>query len=189
MGSSADSRYWTCPSCNKQFDWETGHRRVARHDPAKCMAQIESKDKPKKDEKFTYVVTAYKNGSRELHSYRVIDELIESARLLGLTQAKRGYGVYTQDDAIMERAFWEGVEARAKAIRDEVVALKEERDAAMKDAERYRWLAANARSTSEHWGGRWSLVIDGPAPKRHDCEDALDEAIDAAIAKAEGCAG
>ncbi len=74
---------------------------------------------------------------------RVIDELIESARLLGLTQAKRGYGVYTQDDAIMERAFLEGVEARAEAIRDEVVALKEERDAAMKDAERYRWLAAN----------------------------------------------
>ena len=37
------------------------------------------------------------------------------------------------------------------------------------DAERYRWLAQHARATSEHWGGRWSLVIDGPAPVREDC--------------------
>lgn len=112
---------------------------------------------------------------------KVIDELIESARLAGSTQAKRGYGVYTQDDAIMERAFWEGVEARAKAIRDEVAALKVERDAAMKDAERYRWLAAHTRRTSEHWGGRWSIVIDGPAPKSHNSKDDLDDAIDAAM--------
>lgn len=53
--------------------------------------------------------------------------------------------------------------------------------AAAEDARRYRWLAAHARSTAEHWGGRWSLVIDGPAPRRHDEEDALDEAIDAAM--------
>lgn len=50
-----------------------------------------------------------------------------------------------------------------------------------KDAERYRWLAAHARITSEHWGGRWSLVIDGPAPKSHNSEDDLDAAIDAAM--------
>ena len=50
------------------------------------------------------------------------------------------------------------------------------------DAARYRWLAAHARSTSEHWGGRWSLVIDGPAPVQHNSEDALDEAVDAAMA-------
>lgn len=68
----------------------------------------------------------------------------------------------------------------------EVAALKAERDAAMKDAERYRWLAAHTRISSEHWGGRWSIVIDGPVPKRNGCEDAFDEAIDAAIAKAEG---
>ena len=54
-----------------------------------------------------------------------------------------------------------------------------------KDAERYRWLTTHARTTSEHWGGRWSIVIDGPAPERHGCKDALDEAIDAAIAKME----
>ena len=94
---------------------------------------------------------------------KVIDELIESARLAGSTQAKRGYGVYTQDDAIMERAFCEGVEARAKAIRDEVAALKAERDAAMKDAERYRWLCGQQP---------WS--------------EALGKSIDAAIANEEG---
>lgn len=63
----------------------------------------------------------------------------------------------------------------------DVAALKAERDAAMKDAERYRWLTTHARTTSEHWGGRWSIVIDGPVPKRNDCEDAFDEAIDAAM--------
>jgi hypothetical protein len=50
------------------------------------------------------------------------------------------------------------------------------------DAARYRWLAAHARSTGEHWGGRWSLIVDGPAPMRHDEEDALDAAVDAAMA-------
>ena len=109
---------------------------------------------------------------------KVIDELIESARLAGSTQAKRGYGVYTQDDAIMERAFWEGVEARAKAIRDEVATLKAERDAAMKDAERYRWLRNHGDSgcTGKDGYGGQELLID----------ERLDAAIDASIAKAEG---
>ena len=49
------------------------------------------------------------------------------------------------------------------------------------DAARYRWLAGHCRSTSEHWGGRWSIVVDGPAPKSHDSEDDFDAAIDAAI--------
>ena len=77
---------------------------------------------------------------------RIIDELIESARLLGCTQAKLGFGVYTQDDAITERSLWEGVEARSKTILGEVAALKAERDAAMKDAERYRFIRDADRS-------------------------------------------
>ena len=51
------------------------------------------------------------------------------------------------------------------------------------DAKRYRWLAAHAHSTSEHWMGRWALVIQGPAPSRDGCEVALDAAIDAAMAE------
>jgi hypothetical protein len=35
---------------------------------------------------------------------QALDALIENARLLGITQAKRGYGFYSQEDAIFERA-------------------------------------------------------------------------------------
>ena len=64
-----------------------------------------------------------------------------------------------------------------------ILSLIAELEQAKKDAERYRWLAGHCRSTSEHWGGRWSIVVDGPAPKSHDSEDDFDAAIDAAIAK------
>ena len=47
-----------------------------------------------------------------------------------------------------------------KLMQDELV---ERARNAWADAQRYRWLSAHARSTAEHWGGRWSLVIDGPA--------------------------
>ena len=53
-------------------------------------------------------------------------------------------------------------------------------DSALEDAARYRWIAAHCRSTSEHWGGRWSIVVEGPAPKSHDSKDDFDAAIDAA---------
>ena len=54
----------------------------------------------------------------------------------------------------------------------------------LEDATRYRFIAGHCRSTSEHWGGRWSIIVDGPAPKSHDSEDDFDEAVDAARAKA-----
>lgn len=49
-----------------------------------------------------------------------------------------------------------------------------------RDAERYRWLLENARATAEHWGGRWSLVIDSPAPGKDASSEAINAAIDAA---------
>jgi len=55
----------------------------------------------------------------------------------------------------------------------------------VRDAARYRFLAAHCRRTPEHWGGRWSIVIEGPCPERQDCEDAFDAAIDAAMAQGE----
>lgn len=61
--------------------------------------------------------------------------------------------------------------------------LTAERDALRKDAERYRWIAQTCRSTGEHWGGRWSIVVEGPSPTRHDDEEAFDVAIDAAMAQ------
>ena len=109
---------------------------------------------------------------------KVIDELIESARLAGSTQAKRGYGVYTQDDAIMERAFWEGVEARAKAIRDEVAALKAERDAQLAI---YDEVIDNLQSQVDELAAALKGVIR-VADRKTDEFDAAR----AAIAKAEG---
>ena len=57
-------------------------------------------------------------------------------------------------------------------------------DSVLEDAARYRFLSGHCRSTSEHWGGRWSIIIDGPAPESHDSEDDFDAAVDAARAKA-----
>ena len=82
-----------------------------------------------------------------------------------------------------------------RRLREEVEPLKSDFDTYMRianeeanraasleaDAARYRFLAARCRSTAEHWGGRWSIVIDGPAPRRHDDEDDFDAAIDAAM--------
>ena len=64
-----------------------------------------------------------------------------------------------------------------------IAELEAENAGLRKDAERMRFLAAHCRSTSEHWGGRWSIVIEGPPPKSHDSEDDFYAAIDAAIAK------
>lgn len=82
-------------------------------------------------------------------------------------------------------AAWEalrsaGVHSEA-TIDDGIRLLRRQLAEAELDAERYRWLAGHCRSTSEHWGGRWSIIVDGPAPKAHDSEDAFDAAIDAAM--------
>lgn len=63
----------------------------------------------------------------------------------------------------------------------QIIELRRQLDEAEQDARRYRWIAGHCRSTSEHWGGRWSIIVDGPAPKAHDSEDAFDAAIDAAM--------
>jgi hypothetical protein len=64
-----------------------------------------------------------------------------------------------------------------------ILAARAPADSVLEDAARYRFLARHCRSTSEHWGGRWSIVVDGPAPKSHDSEDDFDAAIDSARKK------
>lgn len=64
----------------------------------------------------------------------------------------------------------------------ECISLRAERDALRADAERYRYLRECARATSEHWGGRWSLVTEGPAPESNALPAGIDAAIDAARA-------
>jgi ribosome-associated translation inhibitor RaiA len=77
------------------------------------------------------------------------------------------------------------IKAAHAALGERIAKLEAENADLRKDAERMRFLAAHCRSTSEHWGGRWSIVIEGPAPKTHDSEDDFYAAIDAAIAKKE----
>lgn len=94
------------------------------------------------------------------------------------------------DDDELTLHSWHDLPEVAMTLRcevDAIAAIKEERDALQSenaelwaDAERYWWLAKHGRSTSEHWGGRWSIVIDGPCPKSHNSEDDFDAAIDAA---------
>jgi hypothetical protein len=77
------------------------------------------------------------------------------------------------DAADFHMAYRMKCDEQTKALHAEVEALRA-------DAERYRWLRGNARATSEHWGGRWSLVIEGPAPGGNAPAASIDAAIDAA---------
>ena len=76
------------------------------------------------------------------------------------------------------------VEAAVAAARANSPAPLDWTERLNKDAERYRFLAGHCRSTSEHWGGRWSIVIEGPCPKSHNSEGDFDAAIDAAVDRA-----
>lgn len=58
--------------------------------------------------------------------------------------------------------------------------LAQEVEALKADAERYRWLASHCKSYDEPYKGGWSIHIQGAVPARHDCEDAIDAAIDVA---------
>ena len=84
---------------------------------------------------------------------------------------------------IDDKVYYEPAIPHGLRMAEEIERLRAERDALKADAERYRWLAGHCRSTSEHWGGRWSIIIEGPCPTAHDSEDAFDAAIDAARSK------
>lgn len=48
---------------------------------------------------------------------QALDGLIESARLLGATQAKKGFGCYSREDAVLERAWHESIAKHSTALR------------------------------------------------------------------------
>lgn len=73
---------------------------------------------------------------------------------------------------------------RAKGA--ELAKLEAEVLALRKDAERLDWSINNACISSEHWGGRWSIVFEGKAPDTltvfaTNPQAAVRSAIDAAI--------
>lgn len=80
---------------------------------------------------------------------------------------------------------WQYMETALGAVVElrRLAAIEEEYEALRADAERYRWLAGRCRRTPEHWGGRWSIVIDGPCPKDGPGRETVDAAIDAARRK------
>lgn len=108
----------------------------------------------------------------------LLDEAAEEMHNLAWALSLPGFDRMATDE--QEAEHQTGVQ-RVNDVLAEMEKRKAEHDAMVRDAARYRWIAAHARSTAEHRGGRWSLVIDGPAPSRNDCEDALDAAVDAAM--------
>jgi len=49
-----------------------------------------------------------------------LDELVESARLLGVTQAKRWFGCHTDEDRRFERAMYESIDKRRAALLERI---------------------------------------------------------------------
>jgi len=49
---------------------------------------------------------------------RELDELVEAARLLGVTQAKKGFGCHTDEDSRFERAMYESIDKHRAALLD-----------------------------------------------------------------------
>jgi hypothetical protein len=68
-----------------------------------------------------------------------IDELVSSARLLGSTQAKKGFGCYTEEDSRFERAMNESIAKHTRTLHAELAAAVDDRD-------RCRLWAAHLRS-------------------------------------------
>lgn len=58
------------------------------------------------------------NTNIEVMMMRELDELVEVARLLGVTQAKKGFGCYTNEDSRFERAMYESIDKHRRALLD-----------------------------------------------------------------------
>ena len=91
--------------------------------------------------------------------------------------------IYGASRRYIPKDMLEPIHELMRAYVDADRAMRAARDA--EDAARCRWLAAYCRSTAEHWGGRWSIIVEGPPPKSHTSEDDFYAAIDAARAAKE----
>jgi hypothetical protein len=104
---------------------------------------------------------------------RELDELVEAARLLGATQAKKLFGCHTDEDRRFERAMYESIDKHRAA-------LLAEREALAAEVERLR----EALEGMEKWA---SSIYDGYPPSTASIAAApYREAARAAIAKATG---
>ena len=162
---------------NGEFDFARAiEAEVRKDDDALIRQLVEALEGYRRNHNDTQPCDAEREGRARLDGTKLAaapttqpapDEIINMAREQGLPETETE-GVFRVNVDDLGRIFASYRAARAPA------------DSVLEDAARYRWLAAHCRSTSEHWGGRWSIVIDGPAPKSHDSEDDFDAAIDAA---------
>lgn len=59
------------------------------------------------------------NTNKELMQQALeLEALIDAARLLGVTQARQGFGCYTQEDARFEQAMHEAVQKHRNSLRE-----------------------------------------------------------------------
>jgi len=106
---------------------------------------------------------------------RELDELVEAARLLGATQAKRGFGCHTDEDRRFELAMYESIDKHRAALCE----LLAERDALARENEAMRRCAIKYLG----WLGVTHMPLDEALR-----EDMSDPTMcgDAAIAAANG---
>ena len=108
-----------------------------------------------------------------------------AAELLAAWRAT-AYALHADRMADLLQELVDAPEVLAVTNPSQISSLAEPSADVARDAERYRWLRDKCRATGEHWGGRWSLVIEGPCPDGDESSGSIDKAIDAAIERQGG---
>ena len=106
----------------------------------------------------------------------VLHQLIECARLLGQTQAKKGFGIYTQQDSRFEVAMYKSINEHEAKIK-EALAQSEQEPVALK------WQRAPIRTA---WGDEMvvaSVAIDKDHTVCLYCERDQTPKVDAMFAQ------
>ena len=108
---------------------------------------------------------------------QALEALIENARLLGGTQAKKAFGCYSQEDANLERAWHEGIAKHSATIRaalaqqaDRMRAKWEAVGAAVEGADRDSrgMFVARLENMQKH-GDHW-LTVQAVLALLNDCD-------------------
>lgn len=111
----------------------------------------------------------------------LINDLIEAARLLGATQAKKGIGCYTREDARFERAMHESISDKAERLTAERDELRRQLAEAEQEALRYRWLRPRFFAADFAYSDPPVCAIVFRWPESAKISANLDREIDAAM--------
>lgn len=108
---------------------------------------------------------------------REFDEALDAARLLGATDAKRGFGCYTETDSRVEVALWQSIAKHRNAIATLPAAQPEQCAASPADAlHESRWKAEAQRyaANADYWRERAEKADARPHPDEHGHWDVAD---------------